>query len=77
MGMQNAHLAIASVPIQSWGCLYDQDAALKNGTVFQDLDLPFLLRSRFPDRYPPLIRPWIRKNRSAMKKYWRSKKSVS
>lgn len=48
MGMQNAHLAIASVPVQSWGSLYDQDAALKNGTVFQDLDLPFFAAEQVP-----------------------------
>ena len=38
MQTQNAHLAIASVPVQSWGELYDQDAALKTGTIFKDLD---------------------------------------
>ena len=47
MQTQNAHLAIASVPVQSWGELYDQDAALKTGTIFKDLDLPF-----FPVRNP-------------------------
>ena len=39
--MQNMHLAITSVPVQNWGELYDQDEALKTGTVFKDLDLPF------------------------------------
>ena len=38
MKMQNAHLAIASVPVQSWGEVYDQNEALKTGTVFKDLD---------------------------------------
>jgi len=38
--MQNAHLAIASVPVQSWGEVYDQNEALKTGTVFKDLDMP-------------------------------------
>ena len=41
MKMQNAHLAIASVPVQSWGEVYDQNEALKTGTVFKDLDMPF------------------------------------
>lgn len=35
-------LAIASVPCQSFdGRLYDDDEALKHGTVFKALDLPF------------------------------------
>lgn len=44
MKMQNAHLAIASVPVQSWGEVYDQNEALKTGTVFKDLDMPFCSR---------------------------------
>lgn len=35
------HLAIASVPIQPWGQIYDSQTALKKGTIFQDLDMPF------------------------------------
>lgn len=34
-------LAIASVPIQQWGTLYDQEKALKIGTIFRDLNKPF------------------------------------
>ncbi len=30
------------VPMQSWGDLYDPDAALCRGTLFQDLDKPFI-----------------------------------
>ena len=48
MQMQNAHLAVASVPVQSWGELYDQDAALKTGTIFKDLDLPFFAADQIP-----------------------------
>lgn len=38
---QTQHFAIASVPIQPWGPLYDGPLALKKGTIFQDLDMPF------------------------------------
>ena len=39
--MDMQHLAIASIPMQPWGQLYDAPTALKKGTVFQDLDMPF------------------------------------
>ncbi len=39
--MNLQHLSIASVPIQSWGPIYDGPLALKKGTIFQDLDMPF------------------------------------
>lgn len=39
--MDMQHLAIASVPIQPWGQIYDEKTALEKGTVFQDLDMPF------------------------------------
>lgn len=48
MKMQNAHLAIASVPVQSWGEVYDQNEALKTGTVFKDLDMPFFAADHIP-----------------------------
>lgn len=35
------HLAIASVPVQSWGECYEPEAALRVGTIFHDLDKPF------------------------------------
>lgn len=35
------HLAMASVPVQSWGELYGPEKALKEGTIFKDLNLPF------------------------------------
>ena len=41
METQREHLAMAAVPVQRWGELYDRNTALKNGTVFKDLDLPF------------------------------------
>ncbi len=41
MKEQNGRLAIASVPIQTWGELYDQNEALKTGTIFKELDMPF------------------------------------
>ncbi len=39
--MKETHLAIASVPCQKWGPVYDDAQALRQGTVFQELDLPF------------------------------------
>ena len=38
---EREHLAMASVPAQSWGELYDPKQALKTGTIFKDLNLPF------------------------------------
>lgn len=34
-------LAVASVPIQSWEIPYEPDRALKEGTIFPSLNLPF------------------------------------
>ena len=39
--MHVQHLAIASVPMQPWGQIYDSQTALSKGTIFQDLDMPF------------------------------------
>ena len=39
--MKETHSAIASVPCQQWGPLYDDGKALRQGTIFQELDLPF------------------------------------
>lgn len=41
MNTTKEYLAIASVPMQNWGTLYNKDEALKAGTIFRDLDLPF------------------------------------
>ena len=38
---EQEHLAIASVPVQQWGELYEQAKALRSGTIFQELDKPF------------------------------------
>jgi hypothetical protein len=36
-------LAIASVPKQKMGELYDVKTALKKGTIFKNLDMPFFM----------------------------------
>lgn len=42
MEMETKHLAVASVPVQNWnGKLYEYDLALKIGTIFPELNLPF------------------------------------
>lgn len=38
---ESVQLAIATVPMQSWEQPYDPAAALKNGTIFPSLNLPF------------------------------------
>lgn len=35
------HLAIASVPIQEWNEVYDEEQAFRNGTIFPELHRPF------------------------------------
>ncbi|MCI8441709.1 MAG: spore coat associated protein CotJA [Provencibacterium sp.] len=35
-------LAIAYVPFQRWGMLYDEKTALQRGTIFKQLDKPFI-----------------------------------
>lgn len=39
----NEHLAIASVPIQSWDKVYDENEALCRGTIFPALYKPFFV----------------------------------
>ena len=34
-------LAMATVPRQTFGAVYEPQEALKRGTIFRDLDLPF------------------------------------
>ena len=34
-------LAMAYVPMQKWKIPYDEETALKRGTMFPELDLPF------------------------------------
>lgn len=38
---QNTPLAMAYVPYQEWGEVYDEDSAFSRGTLFPELDLPF------------------------------------
>ena len=35
-------LAMAYVPMQKWKTIYNNDVALNRGTIFPELDLPFL-----------------------------------
>ena len=39
-------LAMAYVPWQEWGDLYDEELALQRGTLFADLDKPFTGRKQ-------------------------------
>ena len=39
--IENAVLAMAYVPMQDYGALYDENAALNAGTLFPELDKPF------------------------------------
>ena len=39
--MENMPIAMAYVPWQQWRMIYEPKEALKRGTIFKDLDLPF------------------------------------
>ena len=39
--MKEMPIAMAYVPWQQWRMIYDPKEALKRGTIFQELDLPF------------------------------------
>ena len=41
-GLSGHPLAMVYAPIQEWRELYDLDTALMKGTLFSELDLPFL-----------------------------------
>ena len=41
MDKNGNHLAIASVPCQKWKSTYEPEAALKKGTIFPELNMPF------------------------------------
>ena len=41
--LDKEHLAIASVPVQGWGEVFDENEALEKGTIFQELDKPFFV----------------------------------
>ena len=40
--IDNMPLAMAYVPMQKWKTVYSNDVALNRGTIFPELDLPFL-----------------------------------
>lgn len=42
-----AVLAMAYVPMQEYGALYDESDGLEAGTLFPDLDKPFLRKKAF------------------------------
>lgn len=48
--MSEKHLAIASVPIQEWGEIYDDKNALDIGTIFHELNKPFFAASTVNDQ---------------------------
>ena len=41
-GLENYPLASVYSPIQQWRNLYEPEAALERGTLFKELDLPFV-----------------------------------
>ena len=41
-GIKERPLAMMYAPLQEWRELYDLDTALNRGTMFSELDLPFL-----------------------------------
>lgn len=40
--LDNLPLAMAYVPMQKWKDIYEADVGLDRGTMFSELDLPFL-----------------------------------
>lgn len=40
--VEEMSLAMAYVPWQEWRCIYDGNKGLEAGTIFQELDMPFL-----------------------------------
>lgn len=45
--MSQEHLAMASVPIQKWKPIIGPAEALRQGTVFEELNLPFFVTEEF------------------------------
>lgn len=45
-GLEDYPLASVYAPLQSWRNLYDAEAGLSRGTIFKELDLPFLCGER-------------------------------
>lgn len=48
--MQSEQLAIANIPIQTWKETYDIAKALKVGTIFPELDMPFFAAEQLQDQ---------------------------
>ena len=46
--LEKLPLAMCYVPMQKWGTVYDPDVALERGTLFPDLDFPFLGKEGLP-----------------------------
>ena len=46
--IDNLPLAIAYVPPQKWQTTYDPNVALERGTIFPELDIPFLGKEGIP-----------------------------
>ena len=44
-GLAGYPLGMVYAPIQEFDCLYDLDKALEVGTIFKELDLPFMGRT--------------------------------
>ncbi len=55
--MSENHLAITSIPIQSWGKLYSEEEALNIGTIFQDLNKPFYATESVLGSKSPIASP--------------------
>lgn len=53
MDKNGNHLAIASVPCQKWKSTYEPEAALKKGTIFPELNMPFSRRMMGTKSHPP------------------------
>ncbi len=48
LSKQPISLAMAYVPMQRWQEIYEPDVALERGTIFAQLDLPFLGKEGLP-----------------------------
>ena len=46
--LQNLPLAMGYVPLQKWQKLYRPDTGLSRGTLFEELDLPFIGEEAVP-----------------------------
>ena len=67
--MNHQHLAVPSVPVQSWGLLYGKEEALRAGTIFQDLNLPFFAAEEAGRADGPL-------GKRGKTRFWKSSRSA-